>query len=409
MSQSKRVRGEHVDDRQQMQPSPSGSDQEGEVASHLPLSALLSQVLVAFTIEFDNEFEHQMPHRTTSYGSRTNSSPSPWLTSLVMWSNCMQFVSEEGVTVSELQRLARTGTNLAGMLRWRYITVEPDPSASRSKQPLPNAVIRPTPGGRKAQEVWRPLFGVIEERWRERFGKDEIDQLRESLWALISQVDIMLPDCLPILSYGLFNIKSQSGEDDFLGRQVDDGQRTPAASGLSHLSLLTLLSRVLLTFAIEFERESNVSLAISANVLRVLSGQGVQLRDLPSLTGVSKESISMAMGILQERHLGVVEPDPAGSRFKVVHLTPKGQKARKTYSQLLDTIEQRWRERFGEDEVGNLRILLERLVGEPSRQLSPLFKGLEPYPDGWRASVRKPDTLPYYPMVLHRGGYPDGS
>ena len=44
-----------------------------------------------------------------------------------------------------------------------------------------------------------------------------------------------------------------------------------------------------------------------------------------------------------------------------------------------------------------------------SAQLSPLFRGLEPYPDGWRAKVRKPDTLPHYPMVLHRGGFPDGS
>ena len=36
--------------------------------SPLPLSALLSQVLVAFTIECDNESEPQMPHRTSNYG-----------------------------------------------------------------------------------------------------------------------------------------------------------------------------------------------------------------------------------------------------------------------------------------------------------------------------------------------------
>ena len=35
--------------------------------------------------------------------------------------------------------------------------------------------------------------------------------------------------------------------------------------------------------------------------------------------------------------------------------------------------------------------------------------GLEPPPGGWRAAVRAKDTLPQYPMVLHRGGYPDGS
>ena len=40
---------------------------------------------------------------------------------------------------------------------------------------------------------------------------------------------------------------------------------------------------------------------------------------------------------------------------------------------------------------------------------TPLFAWLEPYPDGWRASVRRPATLPHYPMVLHRGGFPDGS
>ena len=35
--------------------------------------------------------------------------------------------------------------------------------------------------------------------------------------------------------------------------------------------------------------------------------------------------------------------------------------------------------------------------------------GLVAYPDNWRAAVRRPATLPHYPMVLYRGGYPDGS
>jgi hypothetical protein len=37
-----------------------------------------------------------------------------------------------------------------------------------------------------------------------------------------------------------------------------------------------------------------------------------------------------------------------------------------------------------------------------------LLRGLEPYRDGQRASVRKWDVLPHFPPVLHRGGYPDG-
>jgi hypothetical protein len=34
-----------------------------------PLPTLLSQALVAHTIELDNEAEHRLPHRTTEQGS----------------------------------------------------------------------------------------------------------------------------------------------------------------------------------------------------------------------------------------------------------------------------------------------------------------------------------------------------
>ena len=57
---------------------------------------LLSQVLVAFTIEFDNEFERQMPHRTTIMVQRRPRAAVHGLVSLVMWSNCMQFIDEHG-------------------------------------------------------------------------------------------------------------------------------------------------------------------------------------------------------------------------------------------------------------------------------------------------------------------------
>lgn len=49
------------------------------------------------------------------------------------------------------------------------------------------------------------------------------------------------------------------------------------------------------------------------------------------------------------------------------------------------------------------------MVGDGSVGNSLLFRGLEPHPEGWRALAAKPVTLPHYPMVLHRGGYPDGS
>jgi DNA-binding MarR family transcriptional regulator len=331
----------------------------------LPLSTPLSQALVAFTIEFDNEFEHRMPHRTTNHGGTPYA---PWLVSLAMWSNCMAFVGEDGVGLDELENLARTSTNLNGMVRWGYIVVGP------------GKTVRATLAGRKAQDTWRPLFGEIEERWQKRFGKREIDELRKSLLALVSQIDLDLPDCLPILGYGLFS------------KIWDRARRAPLGPDLA---LSALLSRALLAFAVEFEGESELSLAICANVLRVLDERGVRVRDIPLLSGVSKESIAMAMGILRKQGIAVVEKNIAG-------LTPKGREAQDAYRLRMGIIEERWRARFGEETIRTLRDLFRRLVGE-------LFRGLEPYPDGWRASVRKPDTLPHYPMVLHRGGFPDGS
>ena len=55
----------------------------------LPVSALLSQLLVALTIEVDNEFEHHMRHRTSNHGA---SGRGPWLTSFAMWGNFLRFV-----------------------------------------------------------------------------------------------------------------------------------------------------------------------------------------------------------------------------------------------------------------------------------------------------------------------------
>jgi len=356
-----------------------------------PLPALLSQTLVAFIIEFDNEAEHRMPHRTTRQGS--TDAHAPWLVSMAMWENCMKPLGDEEITIRELVRRARAVTKFVGMKRWGYISIRPDPSGSKSSA---DKLVRATPAGRKAQEIWQPLTDVIEHRWQDRFGKREISNLRESLSAVESQLEIELPDCLPILGYGLFS----------KGRRYKPRTASHAPRDL-HLS--AALSRILLAFALEFESESDLSLAISANVLRVLNEKGVRLSEIPRVTGVSKEAISMAMGILRKQLLAAIEPDPAGGKFKLVRLTPSGRKAQNAYRKLVQEIEHRWQTRFGEDKIHNLRSSLEKLVGDGSADCSPLFGGLEPYPGSWRASIAKPQALPHYPMVLHRGGFPDGS
>jgi len=428
-----------------------------------PLSALLSQALVAFTIEADNEAEHRLPHRTTSHG-RPAGPPGPWLVSLAMWENCLRHLTDDGITVADLTRAARTPTNLDGMRRWGYLRIDPPPP----RKPGPRSVLYPTRAGLAAQQVWRPVLTEVESRWRIRFGATEVDGLRRSLSTLTAQLPVGLPDALPILGHGLYTRGRGPGDDQFPGlgfpgAAVDDGAgsvpapgkaATPPAAGdgdgaaVDDLPLSALLSRVLVAFAVEFERETATSLAISANVLRVLGDDWAPVRDLPVLAGVSKEAVSMATGFLAKRGRAETGPVPAPGRGQRIRLTSSGRRARDQYGPLTAAIENRWRARWGDTLISDLRTRLEHLAGPaaagpdvpggPDHLSSPdarnsagrpgssrapgaagalgapggpplLMRGLEPYPDGWRAKVRRPEILPHYPMVLHRGGYPDGS
>ena len=232
----------------------------------------------------------------------------------------------------------------------------------------------------------------IERRWRDRFGAPAVVGLRAALAAVVAKLDPRLPDCLPVFHSGLLSRPD-----------LPDGATTqdPAA-----LPLWALLSRTLLAFATEFEDDSGRSLAISANLLRVLTEDGVRSRDVPALAGISTAAVAFTMGPAAKQGLVAEEPDPAGSRWKITRLTSPGARAQRAYADLTATVEDRWRSRFGATRAAALRDALEPLAtGDPP----PLFGGLTPYEDGWRARVKAPVVLPHYPMVLHRGGYPDGA
>jgi hypothetical protein len=99
------------------------------------LLTLLSAVLIAFTIEFDNESERQ----SVSAGT-----PKHFLVSLVFWSNYMRFVRKEGVSFGKLQTLAQVSSNalrsrLGALQRWGYVVVDQ------------GGIVRPTAFGRRAR------------------------------------------------------------------------------------------------------------------------------------------------------------------------------------------------------------------------------------------------------------------
>jgi DNA-binding MarR family transcriptional regulator len=254
--------------------------------------------------------------------------------------------------------------------------------------------MRPTGAGRRARDLGRQVLGEVEERWNDRFDREAIGALRGALWDVADRFEVELPDTLPILAYGLRNRGPEPAVP-----------RSPGREDPSRLSLPALLSRVLLSLAIDFERSSRLPIAVAADLVRVLDAEPIRVRDLPRLAGISKEAVAMALRALEETNLAEVAPDPGGSRFKVASLTGRGRTARTRARRHASRVEEEWRHRFGAPAMDALRTSLDPLVeGSPG----PLLEGLRPYPDGWRA--KSPiETLPQFPMVLHRGGFPDGA
>lgn len=375
------------------------------------LSAQLSQVLVAFTVELDNQFEHEMPHRTTRHGSTPGHPEAPWLVSFPMWVHCMRHVPEEGIRADELvlrSRLtAKTMQTIVKRLAawWGYLSVggpSRGPATSTGVGSTAGRWVRPSRAGREAQEVWRPLEAEIERRWRTRFGEAAIARLREALCAIVWGLNSELPDYLPL------------GEP-----RLRPTQATSARTALEPFGLSALVSKVLLALALDFEQQSSLALgvytadrvsrlAVTANVLRVLDEHGVRVAEIPARTGVAKMTVDNWLGILETRGYIAVGPSPASSRFKVAVPTGKGQCAADIYQRWSGEVEQRFAERFGGAVCPHLREALAPILGDGSTR-SLLRQGMEPYPDGWRAQVPRPEVLPHYPVISMRGGFPDGS
>jgi hypothetical protein len=383
-----RSRGDPVSRARAREPISAALMSRSAVAERLPLSALLSQALVAFTIELDNAWEFEMPHRTTRYGG---SRAAPYATSLRQWSNFMRVLDAQGLTVAELERRTHAKPQLDAMRRWGYVTVGPARDDGREKPPQREYLVVPTRAGRCAQEVWRPLPEAMEARWRERFGVAEVGELRASLQVLSEPLGGELPQFLTTF-YGGYATQPGLG--------LADGTEDP-------LSLSALLSQALHAFALEYERDARASLCFSANVLRLLDeDEPVQIRQLPRRSGVAIESIRVAVGILDRRGFITVASDP-GARGKHARLTGKGLQARDLYRVLPDEIEARWSARFGESTVRRLRALLETLATPSGGERAPLWLGLEPPPSTWRTEVPRPEVLLHFPMP-RQGGHPDG-
>ena len=313
-----------------------------------------------------------------------------------MWANLLRFVGEEGISVQELSRKAgypprKVHPDLAGMTRWRYVTND----GANPKSPKMNDTIRLTAVGAKAAQTWEPLVAEIEQRWVLRFGHEAVARLKWVLVAIVEGMKRPLPHYFPTLYH----------------RQGMRGPvpHQPECDPPSQLALPYLASQLHHLFTLEADQQSEISLALRSNVLRVVDTDPIAKKELPSLAGISKEALSMSINYLKKQDL-MLEAPSATERGKVVWLTEQGQAEKERYHDIVDSVEQAWREKVSTKVLGDLRAALEPfVVPETAGQPSPLFQGLEAAPQLWRGQRRKRNVLPYHPMVLYRGGWPDGS
>jgi hypothetical protein len=343
----------------------------------VPLTTLLSWPWIAHTIEVDNAFEAAGSDRVGRL----------FRISLPMWTNGLRFIGEDGITVGELRTRACASCNLGGLERWGWISMGAAGAGRRAgfgtqRGVNDSTIVRPTRAGAYARRLWPEVLRRVDDRWRIRFGDRPIDRLRKVLLAAAPPTPMAWspPEVHP-----------------------PDGFRTHIVAGAddpdTERPLVALLGQTLAAATIDHEQGSAVSLPLGATVLRVMGPDAVRPRDLPAMTGLSKEGIAMATGYLQRSGLAVPTPD------RTLSLTPAGLGALEDY-----------RDRAVRPEGRGLREALGAVL-EQRQALSACFvppegswRGEPPYLAQTRRLLADPlVALPWHPMVLHRGGWPDAS
>ena len=330
-----------------------------------PLPTLLGRALGTFIREYD--------------GARGDDGTVPQLPA---WANALRVIDDEGTDQQDIVRRAVVAQRIARIAvtrlerRGRVVVEARAIPGKRGKA----RIVLLTDEGAAARTRAAGLVTSLQDDWRERFGDDAIDRLREALASIVNRLPIELPH--HVTGYGEGDPSVTGG--DFHPEQAGPpripahGQEWPVVlrepgSDAGNLPLPALLSQVLAAFAIDYDRERLGGLNRTSNFLRFIGDDGMALEQAQTLGRVSGNGKT-----LHERHLDVVvEPGRPRDMTRRVYPTPKSRRARDAYPHLVMEIEEGWRDAYG-DAVPALRAVLETMR-------SDLAADLPDYPDtnGW--------------------------
>ena len=154
----------------------------------------------------------------------------------------------------------------------------------------------------------------------------------------------------------------------YYASELQVGHRPNAT--LTETPLPTLLGRALGAFVHHYdsargEDRSVPQLGTWANALRAIDAEGTEQRQLGRRVVISKRLAEVVVSRLERRGRVSVEAKSVPGRrgkARIVHLTPNGRDARNAASRLVDTVEEDWRRRFGNDAIVQLREALSSVV-----------------------------------------------
>ena len=137
----------------------------GSTSRELPLSALLSEALAAFAIDYQRER----------------------LGGLQLVSNFLRFVPDDGIALEKAQTLGGVSGN-GKTLHERHldVVVEPGRAGDRHRR------VYLTAKGRRMRDAYPHLVGEIESRWRKEY-RDAVTAIRRMLTSMDEEFDANLP------------------------------------------------------------------------------------------------------------------------------------------------------------------------------------------------------------------------
>ena len=268
--------------------------------------------------------------------------------SMALWSNFLRVIDDDGVPSRDLPSravLSRRGQRavLRDLQRLGWVRVAKDRRTNH---------LHLTDAGGQARATGARVVAAVEKEWHARFATARLDALRESLIALVSQFEIELPWCMT--GYGPGDVSATGG--NFVAAQEGPprlphhGEDWPLvlrqSKDVDALPLPALLSQALTMFTIDYEwamRGYGAGLYLTTTLLRFIDDDGMaleQARAMGDVTGNGKSGT--------ERHfVTVVEPGSPRDGSRKVYLTPKGKRARDSFSYLVQAGERDWAERYG--------------------------------------------------------------